>query len=163
MTVQRNNVFAGAMSALVLVLLAGCKPDLDPRGAAERADAATQRSSPAGSAASAADRRSGEAADTRTVSMGAAPAAALPPSVPGALPPPVGGSEPDPQITAGVKARLAADTELRELRIDVDTRDGVVTLSGSVPTAAVRARAGEIAHAVKGVRRVNDQLTLASG
>ena len=83
--------------------------------------------------------------------MGAAPATAG------------GGKAADAQITAKVNAGIAQDRELHGLKIDVDTQDGVVTLSGSVPTAASRARAGEIAHGVKDVRSVNDQLTLAGG
>ena len=37
-----------------------------------------------------------------------------------------------------------------------------LTLSGAVPTAAAKARASEIAHNVKDVKSVNNQLTLAS-
>ncbi|KQT09659.1 hypothetical protein ASG30_13980 [Ramlibacter sp. Leaf400] len=66
----------------------------------------------------------------------------------------------DSQITAKVRAELAAATDLGGARIDVDTRDGVVTLSGPVRTAAVKARASEIARQVRDVRDVNDQLTL---
>lgn len=66
----------------------------------------------------------------------------------------------DSQITARVRAELAAATDLGGARIDVDTRDGVVTLSGPVRTAAVKARASEIARQVRDVRDVNDQLTL---
>ncbi|WP_332815868.1 BON domain-containing protein [Ramlibacter sp.] len=160
-----TNKILAAASAVLALSLAGCKPAPYPGGSGDRADAPSQRSdsaaSPArtGDAAAVAGR---DAVDTRTAAMGAAPAA-LPPATPGAVPPPAGGRTPDPEITASVKAQLAADGELRGVRIDVDTRDGIVTLSGAVPTAAMRARAGEIAHAVKGVRRVNDQLTLATG
>lgn len=163
MTVLLNKTLASAASALVLLVLAGCKPGPDPLADSERTDSSRRSGAAAAARDPVAARPAGDAPDSRTASMGAAPARSLPPGIPGALPPPAGGREPDPEITAGVKARLAADAELREVRIDVDTRDGVVTLSGSVPTAAVRARAGELAHAVRGVRRVNDQLTLASG
>jgi hyperosmotically inducible periplasmic protein len=69
----------------------------------------------------------------------------------------------DSKLTSMVLAGLKADKELNPLRIDVDTRDGVVTLSGSVPTAAAKARASEIAQNVKNVKSVNNQLTLAAG
>jgi hyperosmotically inducible protein len=69
----------------------------------------------------------------------------------------------DSRITSMVLKGLKADKELNPLRIDVDSREGVVTLSGSVPSAAARARASEIARGVKDVRSVNDQLTLGSG
>ena len=66
----------------------------------------------------------------------------------------------DARITAQVKAELAAAHDLHGARIDIDTRDGVVTLSGPVRSAAVKARASEIARTVRNVREVNDQLTL---
>ncbi|WBY03388.1 BON domain-containing protein [Ramlibacter tataouinensis] len=159
------NPALAAGAAALLLSLGGCKPVSDGPDARDRAEPVAQRTS-TGTAPRQAERPAGadgDEADPRTSTMGAASSAALPPAVPGALPPPAGGRAPDPQITAGVRAQLAADAELRTVRIDVDTRDGIVTLSGSVPTAAMRARAGEIAHAVRGVRRVNDQLTLASG
>jgi osmotically-inducible protein OsmY len=69
----------------------------------------------------------------------------------------------DTKLTAMVLTGLKADKELNPLRIDVDTRDGVVTLSGSVPSAAAKARASEIAQNVKDVKSVNNQLTLTTG
>jgi len=69
----------------------------------------------------------------------------------------------DGQITAQVSARLASARDLGNVRIDVDTREGVVTLSGPVATAAAKVRAGEIARSVPGVQQVNDQLTLVTG
>lgn len=69
----------------------------------------------------------------------------------------------DSRLTSMVLKGLKADKELNPLRIDVDAVDGVVTLSGAVPTAAARARAGEIARNVKEVRSVNDQLTVSGG
>jgi hyperosmotically inducible protein len=69
----------------------------------------------------------------------------------------------DTKLTAMVLTGLKADKELNPLRIDVDTRDGVVTLSGSVPSAAAKARASEIAQNVKDVKSVNNQLTLTAG
>jgi osmotically-inducible protein OsmY len=68
----------------------------------------------------------------------------------------------DAQITARVRAEISAARDLPGVRIDVDTREGVVTLSGAVRSAAVKARASEIARTVRGVRDVNDQLTLAT-
>ncbi|MEG0558858.1 MAG: BON domain-containing protein [Comamonas sp.] len=46
------------------------------------------------------------------------------------------------------------------LKIDVDTQSGVVTLSGTVPSEALKTRAGELAKAVKGVGNVNNNLTV---
>ena len=69
----------------------------------------------------------------------------------------------DASITAKVNAALAADKELSAMRIDVDTRDGVVTLSGPAPTASAKERAAELALKVKGVASVNNQLTIKAG
>jgi hyperosmotically inducible periplasmic protein len=67
----------------------------------------------------------------------------------------------DMQITTRVNAGLAADKELSAMRIDVDTRDGVVTLMGTAPTATAKARAAEVAREVRDVKSVNNQLTVA--
>ena len=69
----------------------------------------------------------------------------------------------DASITAHVNAALAADKELRPLKIDVDTQNGIVTLSGLAPTASAKAHADEVAHRIAGVVSVNNQLTLRSG
>lgn len=68
----------------------------------------------------------------------------------------------DATITAEVKSALAADPELSALRIDVDTRNGVVTLRGPAPDEKSRGRATQLAASPKGVMRVDNQLTLKS-
>ncbi len=45
--------------------------------------------------------------------------------------------------------------------IDVDVKDGMVTLQGSVPSEAARAKALEIAKGADGVKGVTDQLRIA--
>jgi hyperosmotically inducible periplasmic protein len=69
----------------------------------------------------------------------------------------------DATITARVNAQLAADQDLSAIRIDVDTKDGVVTLTGPAPSAAARERASEIAKSVQGVTSVNNQLSVQAG
>jgi osmotically-inducible protein OsmY len=64
----------------------------------------------------------------------------------------------DAAITAQVKTRLLADEQTRGININVDTAAGVVTLRGTVPTAAAKARAEEIAKAVEGVQVVANSL-----
>jgi hyperosmotically inducible protein len=59
-----------------------------------------------------------------------------------------------------VKTGLLADPDLSGLRIDVDTRDGIVTLTGIVNTAAEKSRALEHAGKVDNVTRVEDRLTV---
>jgi hyperosmotically inducible periplasmic protein len=66
----------------------------------------------------------------------------------------------DSAITAAVKAALATDPALSALRIDVTTREGVVTLQGPAPDEKARQRAEVIAAAPKGVRSVENHLVL---
>ncbi|MDB5803548.1 MAG: transporter [Betaproteobacteria bacterium] len=68
----------------------------------------------------------------------------------------------DAGITASIKADLIKDPYLSATRIEVDTREGVVTLSGSAGSDASRERAGRMASAIAGVKQVNNQLTVAS-
>lgn len=66
----------------------------------------------------------------------------------------------DMAITASVSAGLLKDPDLSALKIDVDTRNGVVSMYGPAPTAAAKDRATTIARAVKGVASVNNELTV---
>ncbi len=69
----------------------------------------------------------------------------------------------DPGITSKVKAKLAADDTVKSYRIDVDTKDRVVTLSGQVDNAMAKARAVELARNTEGVREVVDNTTIMAG
>ncbi|WP_449593293.1 BON domain-containing protein [Polaromonas sp.] len=64
----------------------------------------------------------------------------------------------DLTITTAVSAGLAKDPDLSALKIDVDTNDGTVTLTGSAPTQAARERASSIAKTVSGVQKVDNKL-----
>jgi hyperosmotically inducible periplasmic protein len=70
-------------------------------------------------------------------------------------------SQTDPGITTAVKSRLAADDTVKAYKIDVDTKDKTVTLTGTVDTAEAKTRAVEVARATNGVSSVVDQLTVA--
>ena len=72
-------------------------------------------------------------------------------------------SQSDPGITTAVKSKLAADDTVKAYRIDVDTKDRVVTLSGEVDNAAAKARAVELARGVDGVREVVDNTAVVAG
>jgi hyperosmotically inducible periplasmic protein len=72
-------------------------------------------------------------------------------------------SQSDAGVTTAVKSKLAADDTVKANRIDVDTKDRVVTLSGRVDTAAAKTRAIELARATDGVRDVVDTLVVAPG
>jgi osmotically-inducible protein OsmY len=68
----------------------------------------------------------------------------------------------DAAVTTKVKAALLAEPGLRSMEIHVDTKDGVVTLTGSPDTAANRDRAVVIARNVAGVKDVVDQMASKS-
>ena len=64
----------------------------------------------------------------------------------------------DAALTAKVKTKFLADTSISGLKIDVDTNHDVVTLSGTVRTAAEKRHAVEVARATDGVKSVVDNL-----
>lgn len=66
----------------------------------------------------------------------------------------------DTAITAKVKAAIFSEPGLKTLQISVDTVKGVVTLTGSVDTAANSARAMALAGAVADVRAVDNRLVI---
>jgi osmotically-inducible protein OsmY len=69
----------------------------------------------------------------------------------------------DPGITTAVKSKLAADDTVKAYKIDVDTKDHVVTLTGTVDNSAAKERAVTIARTTDGVNNVVDNLTVAPG
>ncbi len=66
----------------------------------------------------------------------------------------------DAGITVSVKTQLLDDPLVKGLQIDVDPRDGVVYLTGSVASDAERQGAIRLAKETKGVRDVQANLTL---
>jgi hyperosmotically inducible periplasmic protein len=68
----------------------------------------------------------------------------------------------DVGITTSVKSELAADDVVKAHEINVDTKEGVVSLTGAVPTAEVKERAVELARATDGVTSVVDNLTVTT-
>lgn len=70
----------------------------------------------------------------------------------------VGTQVSDAGITSKVKSKLAADPEVTAMNVDVDTTDGVVTLSGLVRTESQREEAEELARNTEGVKRVRNLL-----
>jgi hyperosmotically inducible protein len=71
-----------------------------------------------------------------------------------------GGAATDAALTAAVKSKLLADTTVSGLSLDVDTNNGVVTLTGKVRSEAERARALELARETDGVTSVVDKMTM---
>lgn len=67
----------------------------------------------------------------------------------------------DPWITAKVQAKYFLDPDVKALDLNVTTRDGVVTLQGTVETEAERRHAMAIARNTDGVRDVRDELKVS--
>ena len=147
---QRKGLIATrslVISAALLLGLAACgdRTDDTAAGARKEATQARQESREAAKDAREASKDVREASrDAASAVMGAASR--------------IGEKVDDMQITARVNAELAADKDLRALRIDVDTRDGVVNLMGTAPSATAKARAEEIARNAKDVKSVNSKL-----
>jgi hyperosmotically inducible protein len=66
----------------------------------------------------------------------------------------------DAGITGKVKSKLAADDTVKAYQIDVDTKDKVVTLSGSVDSQAAKDQAVALARGTEGVADVVDNITV---
>jgi hyperosmotically inducible protein len=67
----------------------------------------------------------------------------------------------DTAITTKLKASFLSDETLRKGKISVTTNNGLVILSGTVPSEAARQRAVAVARDQDGVLRVDDKLTVA--
>lgn len=66
----------------------------------------------------------------------------------------------DGSLTAKIKAKMALDDTVKALAIDIDTAGSVVTLSGTVNSPAMRARALQLARETEGVTSVVDRLVV---
>lgn len=66
----------------------------------------------------------------------------------------------DAGITTAVKTKLLADAAVKGVTIDVDTANGIVTLSGRVASRAEADQALELARNTEGVKSVVDRLQI---
>ena len=66
----------------------------------------------------------------------------------------------DATITTKVKARMVEDPQVKASQVGVETMQGVVQLSGFVPSQTIAQRAGQIARNVEGVRGVKNDLVV---
>lgn len=67
------------------------------------------------------------------------------------------------RVTATIKAKLVAEPGLSALSINVDTTDGLVTLSGTVPSHEHVAKAVKLALETDGVHKVVSTLQVKAG
>jgi hyperosmotically inducible protein len=67
----------------------------------------------------------------------------------------------DSRVTAKTKLAMVADERVKGRQITVETKNGVVTLRGTVVTEEARAAAEDIANAVSGIKSVKNGLRVA--
>jgi hyperosmotically inducible protein len=68
----------------------------------------------------------------------------------------------DTAITAAVKAGILAEPGLKVLKIDVHTRDGTVTLTGSADSQENLEKATTVASSVEGVKLVDNRIAIST-
>jgi len=66
----------------------------------------------------------------------------------------------DSVITTKIKSQLANDDFLKSFQISVESRKGIVQLSGFVDSQKAVDKAGQIANGVKGVKSVRNNLVV---
>jgi len=66
----------------------------------------------------------------------------------------------DSELTKKVEKALKNEAQLKNLDIDVEVKNGVVTLSGDAKDVRFQGRAAKVANSVKGVKSVQNNLTI---
>ncbi|HWL61269.1 MAG TPA: BON domain-containing protein [Steroidobacteraceae bacterium] len=66
----------------------------------------------------------------------------------------------DASLLAKIKSSMLRSPEVEGLDVNVDVKDGVVTLSGSADTQTERSNAEKIARNADGVKRVENRITV---
>lgn len=66
----------------------------------------------------------------------------------------------DSELTKKVEKALKSEAKLKNLDIDVEVKNGVVTLSGDAKDVRFQGRAAKVASSVKGVKSVQNNLTI---
>lgn len=66
----------------------------------------------------------------------------------------------DETITAGVKEKFAKSTSLKSANIEVETKDGVVSLKGMVKTSGLKGAATRMTKSFACVKKVDNQLSV---
>ncbi|HKB89189.1 MAG TPA: BON domain-containing protein [Opitutaceae bacterium] len=66
----------------------------------------------------------------------------------------------DSAITTKVKSAMVSDTGMSGFQVGVETYKGVVQLTGFVDTTAQKAHAEQIARGVRGVKSVENKITV---
>lgn len=153
----RPALVAAGVMALTLGLSACNKQD-DGRTVGQKLDSAVAKTEQAATEAKN-DAKQGMASAEATLKSSGAEAKADAKDAATA----VAGAVDDATITASVSAALVKDPDLSAIKINVDTKNGAVSLNGPAPTTAAKERATSIAQGVKGVTSVSNNLTAPAG
>jgi hyperosmotically inducible periplasmic protein len=122
-----------AVTTLAIVFAAGCDRKTSTESTGDRADGTAERA--------------GEKMDRAATDMSREADKA-------------GDKMSDAAITAKVKTAIIAEPGLKAMQIDVDTVNGVVTLTGTVDAPQLIDQARQVAQSVEGVKSVNNRLTV---
>ncbi|CAN5260068.1 molecular chaperone OsmY [soil metagenome] len=159
----RGPGFVLASLALTLALSACNKPD-EPQTAGQKLDSVIDKTEQAAAEAKLKTEQSGAEMKAKTEETFAKAGAALKSATENAESSTKAAASKaiekmdDMAITTAISAAMVKDPELSALKINVDTKDGAVTLNGSAPTEAARERAGAIAKTFNGVQSVDNKL-----
>ena len=141
------------LSMVTLTALSACGKKDDNQTAGQKLDAAVASTEKAGAEAKAKAEvsmaKAGDAMKDATHKVEASGAKTIQS---------LAGKADDAVITASVGTEFAKDADLSAIRIDIDTKDGNVTLDGPAPTAAARDKATTLAKSIKGVTSVSNKL-----
>ena len=135
--------------------LAACSKQEEPKTAGQQVDAAIAKTQQA--AADAKVKAEGVMSDAGTAIKSASEDAESSAKRAAAK---IEGTFDDVAVTTSVSSAIAKESDLSVFNINVDTKNGVVTLNGSVPTQAGRDKAGTIAKVASGVYAVENKLTV---
>ena len=145
------NMKYAAVAAIALVALMGCEEVAPERTAGQKLDLAIESTRDIVLDTS---RKAGEKSDHAVQALKDARDAV------GERATDVAVAVDDTAITGSVKAGILKDSSLDVLKIDVETRNGVVILNGLAASEAARERAGKIALATEGVSAVRNYLVV---
>lgn len=153
--------------SLVLALgLGACSKQDESKSAGQQVDSAIAKGEQAAAEARAKTEESAAKAKVKVESAMADAGAALKSASAGAettardVAARIEGKIDDVSITTLVSAAIGKESDLSVVKINVDTKNGAVTLNGSAPTEVAREKAGNIARAVKGVNSVDNKLVV---
>ena len=155
-TLSRNlKAVTLALSVIALAALSACGKQSDGQTAGQKLDSAVastqQAAAEAKAKAEASMAKAGDAMKDATQKAEASGTKTVQS---------MAGKADDAAITASVSAEFAKDADLSAFKINVDTKNGNVTLNGPAPSAEARDKATKLAKSIKGVASVSNNLTV---